>query len=518
MKPVRRGTRELALGSDFFATPLREAVALLRAGLARDDPLLLLTGAAGTGKTTVARHLLEALDPQRYALGGVFGSFGEGDSLMSLVVQDLGVRPHGPGDAFHTLEQFLQRQEDAGREAVLVIDEAQALDADALRLLWQLALPLAGVQPRLHVVLVAQQLPDAVTELTRGGRMPPIGTHCHLRVLKEAETREFVLNRIRSGSGIGQPAFGNDALDAIHERSGGVLRRISQLCDRIVLSLAMEGPREVSAQVVAAVEAQLQAELSGSGVPVREQAPTVALNQASATRAALHDAVGPAGNGLAAARSSTLDPVSTSDALSHPFASAPSDPNVVERPNVPVGTAAPHRVFGLKHWPALRQGRLPTMLFAGLLLLVALALLGLARPWLLRGTMPGPARDPAAHGSNVQVPDRTVSPAQGPASTIALPSAAPVASTVPPSRSEAGLAMLPATLADPLMVSAAAAAPTPAPTPCSGPADTLGLCGASGPPLRGAPYGGPAAAPVATRTQPSSCTSERGALGLCDTR
>lgn len=504
MNPVRRGTRELLSRSGFFATPLREAVAILRAGLARDDALLLLTGDAGTGKTTVARHLLEELDPQRYALGGVFGSFGDGDSLMSLVVQDLGVRPHGPGDAFLRLEQFLQRLDHAGREAVLVIDEAHALDADALRQLWQLVAPRAGVQPRLHVVLVAQQLPDAVTELTRGGRTPPIGTRCHLRVLKESETREFVLNRIRSGGGTGQPAFGNDALDTIHERSGGMLRRISQLCDRILFSLAMEGPREVSAQVVASVDAQLQAELSGSDVPVRELAPTVAPDQTSATRAALHDAADSAGNGRAAARSSALGPVSTSDALSHPFATPPSDPNVAERSNVPVGTAATRQIFARLHWPALRHGRLPTTLFTGLLLLVSFALLGLAMPSLLQATMPAPAAD------------ITMSLAQGSPSTIASPSAAAVASTAATSRSESGPAPLPATTADPVTAPATAPASIPTAALCSGPADTLGLCGAAGPPLRGAPLGGPAASPVATQAEPSSCTPARAALGLCD--
>lgn len=65
MNSVRRATGDRPSRFDHLATPLREAVAALRAGVARGDPVLLLTGPDGTGKTTVGRRLLEELDPQR---------------------------------------------------------------------------------------------------------------------------------------------------------------------------------------------------------------------------------------------------------------------------------------------------------------------------------------------------------------------------------------------------------------------------------------------------------------------
>lgn len=515
MNPVRRGTSDLPLRVDIdpeislLATPLREAVANLRAGLAGDDPFLLLTGHAGTGKTTVARRLLEELDPQKYALGGIFGPSG--------VVQDFGVRSPGLGDLFLTLEQFLQGWINTGREAVLVLDEAQALDAAALRQLWQLATPPAGERPRLHVVLVAQQLPDAVTELIRGGRTPPIGTRCHLRPLEAAETREFALNRLRSAGATEYAAFGNEALDAIHELSGGVLRRISLLCDRILMFLAMEGRREVGAQVVAAVDAQLRGEWSGSGLSVREPARTVVRDLTSATRSTPTKVEGSTGDDLAAAHSAAARSVSPFDAGSHPLTGTQSDPNATVRAAESAGTIPPRVISWRTHWPVLRLGRLPASLLAGLLLLVFFTLLlGLAVPWLLRATVPAPTRDLAAEGTSVQVPDKAIPRSERQQSTVASPAASPVASTPALAPSDPGPPPQPATKVDTVTAPATAQAPAPASAPCSGPADTLGLCDAATAAPAGARAEGGASAPVAAQPQPTSCPPERAALGLCD--
>jgi general secretion pathway protein A len=522
MNPVRRGTSDLPhrVATDpevsFLAKPLREAVANLRAGLARNEPFLLLTGHAGAGKTTVARRMLEELDPRQYALGGIFCPSSDGDALLSLIVQDFGVQSPGLGDLFLTLEQFVQHWISTDREAVLVIDEAQALDVAALRQLWQLVAPAAGGRRRLHVVLVAQQLPQAVTELIRDGRTPPIiGTRCHLRPLVAAETREFVLNRLRRAGATGQPAFGDEALDAIHERSGGVPRRISMLCDRILMFLAMEGRRGVGAQVVAAVDAQLRSEWSGSGLSVPEPLRTVDRDLSSAARTTPTKVETPTGDELAAAHSAAARSVSPSDARSHPSAGTQSEPTATARESALAGTISP--LSWGTHWPALRQGRLPARLLAAMLLLVFVALLlGLAVPWLLRATVPAPTRDLAAQGTSMQVPDKANPRAEGQQPTRASPAASVVASTAASTLSEPGTLPSTPSAADPPPAPATAQTVTPASAACNGPADTLGLCDAATAAPVGARAEGSASAPVAARPQPPSCIGERAALGLCD--
>jgi general secretion pathway protein A len=447
--------------------PLREALATLRLGLARGDPFLLLTGSAGTGKTTIVHRLLETLDPERYVLGGVFAPR-QGEELWNLVVQDFGVRPPRPGASFLTLAQFLQRRNNAVREGVLVIDEAQALDAAALRELWQLAVPAAGGRPRLQVILVAQQLPPVVAELIQGGRAPPIGTRCDLRPLEAAETREFVRSRLGGGDAMSQLSFTDPALLAIHERSRGVLRRLGVLCDRIGMQLASQGRHEVSAEVVAIVDAQLRGEWSGSELSTAVP-PQRAIQDASPVP---RSRSGTIGGVLRAVPSARLGSASQADAPTTrrvaTFSSSEED--AVPPGLIPVNVEAAARP----------QGRVPSILLAAALLCLAVVagLFGLGMQRNLAGTTPVSVNDRGALSSV---------PAE-PAAQVNLTSA-------------------------PVSVQAS----TPGAIACSAIEETLGLCLAT---ARSEPGPALAAANVSTslneRRQPAACTTQSTALGLCD--
>jgi len=548
-------------GSFTLAVPQWEALAALHAGVVGNLPFLLLTGDAGTGKTTVARGLLERLDPDRYALGGMFGPYGEGDALLAHMVQDFAVQPHRSGDNFLTLKDFLGRCGSGGREAVLVIDEAQALDAVALRQLWHLVAPPADRRPLLQLVLVGVQVPAAVEELACGSEWLPIGARIHLRRMREAETRDFVLHQLRCGGWAGLPAFGPDALIAIHERSAGVVRRASLLCDRILMWLELEGVRDVSAQVVHAVDTQVRGEWSElkseesaaqtveprtaawAGVPhltaVRTATP------APTAQATASPGEHPTVARLASAHSSTRGLAPPSDettatsrqiapppearlASAHPPTPGLAPPSDAP-PHAPVGIQAdlkaaqpaveppPAAAPNAETWHRLlamaRQGRIPMKLFAGLLLLGLAVLVGLAMQWALRAPPFAPASHRATSGSTVQMPDRPLPQTQGQQPVIATPAApsAALPATSPPPRLLSRPP--PATTTAPRADLAAPSAPTPAPAGCGGTAVALGLCAVAISPQPEAPAEPTTAAP---RVSAPACAPERVALGLCD--
>lgn len=503
MRPVRReridppfrfgGPTE---GTVLLAS-LREALATLCLGLARGDPFLLLTGGAGTGKTTVVRRLLERLDAERYALGGVFGPHVQRDDLLNLVVQEFGVRRSRPGDIFLTLEQFLQRRENAAREGVLVIDEAQVLDANALRQLWQLGAPTADGQPRLHVVLVAQQLPEAVAALIRSGRAPPIGTRCNLRTLEVAEAREFVLGRVLGSDAIGRLEFTEAALQAIHERSGGVLRRLCGLCDRIGMFLASQGRHEVSAEVVATVDAQLRDEWSGSGLSPPAPPPRTGQDSASAGRPKPRAMPGTIGAALRAVPSAAPRSASQPDVPEPPPSLEPDTATAGPIPWQMQATTPPQR-------------RLPTKLLAGALLSMAVVvvLLGLGLQRHFATPTPMPPSDLGTQGPGPREADEAVQRAEVSRPPPASPTASE-AETFSPRQIAAP--------ADAMSAPVSAPTSTGGATVCRGPAETLGLCIAAAVPAPGsAPAVGSASSPLAATSQTAECTLQRAALGLCD--
>jgi general secretion pathway protein A len=468
-------------GSFHLAAPQQEALAALHAGLTGNDPFILLTGDAGTGKTTVARSLLERLDPDRYALGGMFGPYAEGDPLLAHPVQDFAVRPPRHGEGFLTLEGFFARCESRGREAVLVIDEAQALDSIALGQLWHMVAPPADRRTLLQVVLVAAHVPAAVDELARSGQGLPIGARIHLRRLREAETRDFVLDRLRSGGWSGLPAFGPDALRAIHERSAGVLRRASLLCDRILMWLELEGVRDVSAQVVHAVDTQIRGEWSGL------------KSEETAAR--------------------TPEPRTAAEAdVPHP---TPVQADfAAPTPAVAPAAAAPNAAAWHPLLAVARQGRLPTKALVGVLLLGLVLLVGLVMQWVLRAPPLAPASQRTTSGSVVPMagPSLPQTPGQ---QSVTAPAAAParLPATPPPSRLSSRPPPTP-TAARRGSLAVPAVPTTRAEAACSGTADALGLCAAAAPPQpKAAAAPTPAVSPISA---PPACTPERAALGLCD--
>jgi len=255
------------LGFYLDSSPHHGAVDALMHGLARGDELLLLTGDAGVGKTTVVRKLLAEIDRDDFVVGEVSGSGLLGEDLLRAVASAFGVRGSYDADPVATRRQLQEQLRVEHREALLVIDEAQELDADSLGRLAELAaIPLDGAHG-LHVCLVAQQAPPGLVELERLGQPLVVGTTCRLRPLEAAETREYVLRRLRQVGWTGCPAFSDAAMEAIHAQSEGIPARINLLANRLLLALYAQRATEVHAELVLRVDDLLKSELAGQALP-----------------------------------------------------------------------------------------------------------------------------------------------------------------------------------------------------------------------------------------------------------
>src|SRR5213076_1812475 len=161
----------------------REALAQLLYGTQERKGFIVLTGKVGTGKTTLLHTLRQRLNGQT-AISFVVHSTLPFDGILEYVLQDLGIAKTGDSRAqrLMALNNFLIERERAGESTVLVLDEAQNLDASTLE-----QILLVG-QPELKARL---QLPELQQLKQR------IGLRCQIPPLASDEIRDYIRTRLR---------------------------------------------------------------------------------------------------------------------------------------------------------------------------------------------------------------------------------------------------------------------------------------------------------------------------------
>ncbi|MEB2343689.1 MAG: AAA family ATPase [Deltaproteobacteria bacterium] len=216
----------------FESRGVSEAKARLLRCLRQGKELSVLCGELGSGTTTLARHVLDELDPDRFEVGLlVVGRGVEPAWLRSAVARQLGVaEPAGTrAEALRELYLHLVELRKEGRRAVVAIDEAQALGVEALAELVAM-LNFEHDDERLLSALLVGSL-----ELERMlGREPALLGRCELRVriepLAGEEARAYLAHRLVVAGG--DPAlFAPELADVIAARAGGLPRRMNALAD-----------------------------------------------------------------------------------------------------------------------------------------------------------------------------------------------------------------------------------------------------------------------------------------------
>ncbi len=208
----------------------------LQHALRQGDGVLLLTGAPGAGKTTLVEVALA--EPPRDLLhrARLIAAQLQPDEVLRRTADAFGlegVAPTGP-DALRALGAFLQRELLAGRRALLVVDEAQGLTPPSLEELRLLTSLHEAGRPLLQLLLVGH---ESLRDLLRAPTLEPLrlrlaGT-CHLEPLDAGETRGFVEHRLQRVGWRGDPSLSHRALALVHRVSGGLPRRINQICSRL---------------------------------------------------------------------------------------------------------------------------------------------------------------------------------------------------------------------------------------------------------------------------------------------
>jgi type II secretory pathway predicted ATPase ExeA len=254
----------IAPDSRFFvdAQPHRAALRALQDRLCCGDEFVPLLGDFGAGKTTVGRRMLQEIDRARQVAAELPLMRIEGDQLFDRLAEALGLRRAGGGPPLASMIRQLEGLVRDGRDALLLVDEAQELDVAALRRLRKLTTVRVEGRAALRVCLAGRRLPPAMEELRRIGQPLNIGAPVLVGPLDAAGTHAYILERLDRAGWRGRPAF-ESATAAIHDCCQGNPGRINRLCGHILLQLYIQGRDDLNADVVHAVDELQRAELRG---------------------------------------------------------------------------------------------------------------------------------------------------------------------------------------------------------------------------------------------------------------
>jgi type II secretory pathway predicted ATPase ExeA len=225
----------------------RLALSLLRYGLTEaGGGLTVMTGHVGAGKTTLLRQILRELDENANTIGLLNNTLHFDGHLIRWVASafDLPFEGRESIAVFRDFQRFVIAEYAAGRQVLLVVDEAQNLSEQALEEVRLLTNINADRDQLLKVVLIGQ--PELREILSRPGLSQiaqRISVEYHLEPLTPDETAHYIRHRMRVSGGDGD-VFADDAIAAVFAFSAGVPRLINTLCDQaLVYAFAMEQQR-----------------------------------------------------------------------------------------------------------------------------------------------------------------------------------------------------------------------------------------------------------------------------------
>ena len=230
----------IAPNPDFmFLSPRHaEALAHLRYGLGEAGGFVLLTGEVGTGKTTVSRCLLQELTDKTEVAFILNPTLNELE-LLAAICDQLRIR-YKKSDASlkmltDKITNRLTKNHQAGKNTILIIDEAQHLQPAVLEQLRLLTNLETNTKKLLQVILIGQpELQQLLQRQDLRQLAQRITARYHLMPLTEQEVQQYISYRLQV-AGCSRPVFTASAIKKLFHLSGGIPRLLNLICDRALL-------------------------------------------------------------------------------------------------------------------------------------------------------------------------------------------------------------------------------------------------------------------------------------------
>jgi type II secretory pathway predicted ATPase ExeA len=216
----------------FFSPKHKKAWSVLQYGLVSQAGFTVITGEIGAGKTTLIRKALLTIGDE-CVVGLITNTHSAFGDLLTWVLNAFNISNTAQDkvERYQVFVDFLNKQHQNNKRAILVVDEAQNMDLQALEELRLLSNINVSQDMLLQLVLVGQ--PELIDKLNSPELVQfaqRVSIEYHLEPLSETETIAYIHHRLKVVGG-DESIFDDVVCIAVYHFSRGVPRLINNICD-----------------------------------------------------------------------------------------------------------------------------------------------------------------------------------------------------------------------------------------------------------------------------------------------
>lgn len=215
----------------FHSSSFEEACARLEMGIENED-VVLLTGAVGSGKSSVVRHFCHTLDPNAYKSVYIAAdSFKIGEIAKRALMGLQAEVPYTGSLALSRLQQLIIKlNHEKSIMPVLIVDEIQELPTTTLVSLKNLLNYNMDSETLLFLILCGQNsIHETLDYPCLEALNRRIRIRCSLGGLSLEESSTYISRQMKL-CGVEQSVFSDDTKAAIFQHSKGILSTINAIC------------------------------------------------------------------------------------------------------------------------------------------------------------------------------------------------------------------------------------------------------------------------------------------------